>query len=97
MSRYFPKFVLFLGLFLFALGFSSFLTACTHRYYRPHKKIVRTYYNKRGCRVRRAIYPCYTRRGNLKIQTVTCPDGRRWKKRWIHPDNRCARPRPYLP
>ena len=92
------KMILVLGLLLFTLGSITFLGGCrSYLYIRPHRRVVKTFYNKQGCRVKRIIYPCYTRRGNLKIQKVRCPDGRHWKRRWIHPDNRCSRTREYMP
>lgn len=68
------------------------MSACTTTYYASQKqrRRVRVWTNKAGCRFKRVIYPCHSIRGNLKVQTVVCPNGRRWKRRWVHPDNRCT-------
>ncbi|HAA58945.1 MAG TPA: hypothetical protein DCE42_29580 [Myxococcales bacterium] len=94
------KVILVIGILILALLGTMPLTGCrSYIYRRSSRKIVKTYYRPNGCWVRRVVYPCYSRRGNLKIQRVRCPDGRRWKRKWIHPDNRCRMDRraDYIP
>ena len=63
----------------------------------PGQKVVRTWYRPDGCFVRRIIYPCYNAQGNLKVQTVRCPDGRFLRRQWVRPDNRCGTQDGFIP
>lgn len=77
-----------LGLLLLLMAIPT-LPAC-FRYssvacYNHPRRIVRP----DGCRVRRVIYPCRYRRGNLKKEFVTCNFRRPYRRSWIRYDRRC--------
>lgn len=84
-------------LLLVALGLLAFLSSACIAVHRPNRRVVRTWQRPNGCWVKRVVYPCYYKHGNLKVQWVKCPGRRRWKERqWVHRDNRCrARRRTY--
>ncbi|MEM1008505.1 MAG: hypothetical protein AAGJ35_05825 [Myxococcota bacterium] len=84
--------------YLLAVGFVFGCNAHTmHVQDRPPRRIVRTWVKRNGCFVRRVIIPCYSHRGNLKHQTVRCPNGRFFRRTWLRRDTRCERESGFIP